>query len=89
MPQKCAGMRSEPLMSLPRSSGDRPAATAAAPPPELPPGVRSRFHGLFVRPKIGLTDCPPAASGGKLVLPRMIAPACRSSATAAASRCGT
>ena len=29
-----------------------PDATAAAEPLELPPGVRSRFHGLLVQPKI-------------------------------------
>ena len=31
------------------------ATTAAALPPLEPPGTRSRFQGLFVRPKIGLT----------------------------------
>ena len=33
-------------MSLPNSSGVRPAARAAAPPPVLPPGVRERQPGL-------------------------------------------
>ena len=54
-PQKCAGVRTEPARSLPTSNADRPAATAAAPPPVEPPGVRPRSHGLLVRPKIGLS----------------------------------
>ena len=37
-------------MSLPNSSGVNPAASAAAPPPVEPPGVRVTSHGLFVRP---------------------------------------
>ena len=37
-------------MSEPTSSALSPAAIAAALPPLLPPGVRPRSHGLFVRP---------------------------------------
>jgi hypothetical protein len=50
MPQNAAGMRSEPPMSLPRPSGEAPAAISAASPPLLPPHDRSTFHGLLVRP---------------------------------------
>ena len=50
MPQKCAGQRIEPPMSLPSSSGVNPAATAAAAPPDEPPGVRVVSHGLLVVP---------------------------------------
>ena len=39
-----------PPMSVPRPSGEPPAAMMAAWPPLLPPGERSRFQGLFVRP---------------------------------------
>ena len=49
-PQKCAGARSEPPMSEPISIGAYPAATETAEPPDEPPGVRSRAHGLFVVP---------------------------------------
>ena len=56
-------------MSLPNSSGVSPAASAAAPPPVEPPGVRARSHGLFVRPKTGLLDCQSASIGGTFVLP--------------------
>ena len=44
-------MRIEPPPSLPWASGTMPAATAAAAPPEEPPGVRSVSHGLRVGPE--------------------------------------
>ncbi|CAM4363957.1 hypothetical protein COSO111634_37990 [Corallococcus soli] len=53
MPQKCAGSRTEPPMSLPTSNGVRPAATAADAPPLEPPGVRVRSCGLWARPSSG------------------------------------
>ena len=43
---EAAGVRIEPPMSLPSSRGVKPAASAAAAPPEEPPGVRSGFQGL-------------------------------------------
>ena len=49
-PQHAAGMRIEPPPSLPCATGTMPAATAAAEPPEEPPGVRSRSQGLRVAP---------------------------------------
>ncbi len=49
-PQKLAGMRIDPPMSLPCAEGTRPAATAAAEPPLEPPGVWSRCQGLWVAP---------------------------------------
>jgi hypothetical protein len=49
-PVQAAGIRIEPIPSLPCASGTMPAATAAAEPPDEPPGVRSRFHGLRVTP---------------------------------------
>ena len=55
IPQKCAGIRTDPAMSLPISRGVNPAATAAPPPPVEPPGVRSRCQGLLERPKRGLS----------------------------------
>ena len=50
MPVKPAGMRIDPPPSPPDAMGSRPPATAAAVPPEDPPGVRSRFQGLRVAP---------------------------------------
>ena len=49
-PQKADGIRIEPPPSEPSATGTMPAATAAALPPEEPPGERSRFHGLRVTP---------------------------------------
>src|SRR6185369_7565259 len=88
-PQKCAGIRIEPLRSLPMSNGASLAATAAAPPPLDPPVVRSRFHGLLLRPKISLFVCRLIASGGTLVFPSRIAPAAFSRAATVLSACGT
>jgi len=74
-------MRSEPPVSLPRPSGEPPAAITAASPPLLPPQERSRSHGLLVRPYSGLSDSVKIMSCGKLVLAIGIAPAARSAAT--------
>src|SRR3989344_1245250 len=49
-PQKLAGTRRDPPMSDPISSGVTRAASAAAAPPDEPPGVRLRSQGLFVAP---------------------------------------
>src|SRR5881392_789016 len=47
-PQKAAGWRIEPPVSEPSANKTSPAATAAADPPDEPPGTVSRFHGFFV-----------------------------------------
>src|SRR5262245_49116464 len=49
-PQKLAGTRNDPPISLPNSRETYPAASAAAEPPEEPPGVRPRSQGLLVTP---------------------------------------
>ena len=46
MPQKLAGWRIEPPVSVPVAAGSRRAATAAAEPPDEPPGTRARSQGL-------------------------------------------
>ena len=38
-PQKAAGRMTEPMVCVPKASGQKPAATAAAEPLLLPPGV--------------------------------------------------
>src|SRR5437868_11367899 len=50
-PQQAAGMRVEPPPSLAWAIGTIPDATAVAEPPEEPPLMRSRSHGLRVGPK--------------------------------------
>ena len=51
-PQNDDGTRIDPPMSVPISNGVKPIATAAAGPPDEPPGVRVRSHGLLVVPNI-------------------------------------
>ena len=63
-PQKLAGVRSEPARSEPWASQAMPVATAAAAPPEDPPGVRRRSCGLRVVPKTSLNVLPPAPNSG-------------------------
>src|SRR5262249_33030565 len=72
-PQQDAGMRIEPPPSLACAMGTRPAATAAADPPEEPPLVRVKSHGFFVgpgstgsvvgvKPNSGVVDLPSGTS---------------------------
>ena len=44
-------MRTEPARSVPMASAPHPLASAAPAPPDEPPGVCSRFHGLRVVPQ--------------------------------------
>ena len=76
-------------MSVPSAIGTQPALTAAAEPPEEPPGVRDRSQGLRVRPQSALSVKPEWANSGVVVLPMTMAPAARSRATMIGSRSGT
>src|ERR1700721_4505870 len=78
MPHTAAGWRIEPPVSVPMASGASYAATAAADPPDEPPGIRVRSHGLRLGPKAEFSVEEPMANSSMLVLPMMIAPACRS-----------
>ena len=49
-PTMAAGWRIDPPVSVPNAPGTSRAATAAALPPEDPPGVRDRSHGFMVGP---------------------------------------
>src|SRR5882762_5232351 len=89
MPHQAAGLRIEPPPSVPSASGARPAATAAPAPPEEPPGVWPRLHGLRVAPKRRLSVTPTQPSVGVFVLPSMIAPAAFMRSTEGASSVGT
>jgi hypothetical protein len=68
MPQKLAGLRSEPPMSEPCASHAVPLASAAAAPPEEPAAERLRSHGLRVAPNTSLKVLPPAPNSGVLDL---------------------
>jgi hypothetical protein len=74
-PQSAAGCRIDPPVSVPSASGANPAATAAADPPEEPPGTRSASHGLCVTPKAEFSVEEPIANSSMLVLPRFTRPA--------------
>src|SRR5688500_11025230 len=84
-PQNAAGWRIEPPVSVPRLAVARPAATAAALPPELPPGTRVGSHGFFVGLNAEASVDEPMPNSSMFVLPRMIAPAPRSLLTTVAS----
>src|SRR5215475_2388407 len=75
-------------MSLPNSSGIMPAAKAAAAPPEEPPDVISRFQGLRVVPKSGLSHWKSMAIVDKLDLPTIVTPARLNRDTLGASQFG-
>src|SRR5687768_18194080 len=79
------GMRIEPPPSVPTASGPMPDATAAAAPPEEPPGVFALFQGLRVMPVRGLSVTPFQPNSGVVVLPTITAPCSRSRAVAGAS----
>ena len=84
-PQRAAGWRIEPPVSEPRASGAIPAATAAAEPPEEPPGTRLGSAGLRVGPDEEFSVDEPMANSSMLVLPTATAPAARSRDTTVAS----
>src|SRR5439155_4046669 len=76
-------------MSVPSSRLVNPHDTAAPAPPEDPPTVRPRSHGLLVVPNSSLYDWRSADQRGRLVLPNTMAPAAFRRATAGASSVGT
>src|SRR5262245_36570154 len=78
-------MRTLPAPSVPTESGPMPAATAAAVPPDEPPGVLLKFHGLRLMPVRGELVSPLQPNSGVLVLPSSTAPASRNRAVAGAS----
>ncbi len=75
MPHSAAGWRIEPPVSVPIDHGAVPAATAAAEPPEDPPGTRLRSHGLSTGPKAEFSFDEPIANSSWLVLASSGAPA--------------
>ncbi len=75
----------DPPVSVPSATGTAPIATAAADPPEVPPGTRRRSRGFFVGPKAEFSVEEPMANSSRLVAPMMIAPASLSRAMTVAS----
>src|ERR1039457_1121517 len=85
MPQTAAGWRIEPPGAGPSARGAWEAATAAAEPPDEPPGILARSHGLRLGPNAEFSVEEPMANSSMLVLPMMIAPACFSRCVIVAS----
>src|SRR5215831_3324321 len=88
-PHREAGIRMLPPVSVPVVATARPAAIAAPDPPLEPPGITSRFHGLWVVPKWGLSVVTPNASSCVFNLPSKTDPAYRSLRAAVESTAGT
>ena len=76
-PQQAAGWRIEPPVSEPKPPGTNRAATAAALPPEEPPGIRSRSQGLRVTWLALFSVEEPIANSSMLARPMKTAPASR------------
>ena len=91
MPQNAAGWRIDPPVSVPVAEGVKHAATAAALPPDEPPGMRLTSHGLVTA--CGLAEgtatfslAEPMANSSQLSLPKLTMPASRNLRTTVASK---
>src|SRR5215213_4384318 len=84
-PHNDAGCRTEPPVSEPSAIGTMPAATAAAEPPDEPPGTRFGSIGLRAGPKALCSVDEPIANSSQLVFATTTAPAARSRVIAVAS----
>src|SRR6218665_3641776 len=73
-PQWDAGRRVEPAPSELLAKATSPAATAAVEPPEEPPAVRVRSHGLCTGPKASDSVVKLRANSGVFDLPRRTRP---------------
>ena len=79
VPVKAAGWRIEPPVSVPVAPRHSCAATAAAEPPDEPPGVSGVFeplrrHGETTGPKDEVSFDEPMANSSLLGLPSITAP---------------
>ena len=85
MPQKAAGWRIEPPVSVPVTAGASRAATATALPPDEPPGTRVRSQGLRAGWYAEFSLPEPIANSSQLSLPSITTPASASLRTTVAS----
>src|SRR5919198_4930322 len=74
VPVRAAGCLIEPPVSEPSAHGAKPAATAAAEPPEEPPGTRSGSQGFRLGPYAEFSVEEPMANSSMFVLPRTRSP---------------
>ena len=82
---KLADGTAGPLDGVPVAAGARPAATAAALPPDEPPGTRAVSQGLVTAPKAEFSLAEPMANSSQLSLPNVTMPAERRRCTTVAS----
>ena len=71
-PQKLDGCLIDPPVSLPNAHGTMFAATAAALPPDDPPGTLFKFHGFAVFLKYEYSVDPPIANSSMFSFPKSI-----------------
>ena len=83
-PQKLAGTRTEPPVSVPSAVSQMPAATAAAEPDEEPPGTRPGAATLRGVPSKAFSPRMPSETSSVIVLPIRVAPASSKVCTAQA-----
>src|SRR3954447_4363304 len=88
-PQHAAGSRIEQPVSVARPRSARPAATAAALPPDEPPVVRPGWVGFCTVPYHGFWLVTPHANSWRFALPTTTAPASTRRLTALAAFAGT
>src|SRR5690606_24683927 len=74
-PDSAAGWRIEPPVSVPVAAGASRAATAAAEPPDDPPGTRARSQGFLTGPYQLVSLDEPIANSSMFVLPSVTTPA--------------
>src|SRR5688500_18916343 len=84
-PHSDAGWRIDPPVSVAVALGASRAATAAAEPPEEPPGTSLASQGLRTGPYQLVSLDDPMANSSMLVLPRVTMPAALSFSTTVAS----
>src|ERR687885_394789 len=72
IPHRAAGWRIEPPVSVPIAHGAVPAATAAAEPPDDPPGTREVSQGLRTGPYAEFSIFEPAWLGIPFVQKRSL-----------------
>ena len=75
IPHSEAGCLIDPPVSVPVAAETKPAATAEAEPPELPPGTKFSPQGFFTPPKKLVSLDEPMANSSMLVFPIDMQPA--------------
>src|ERR1041385_6650417 len=84
-PHIAAGCRTEPPVSVPNAATHSSAETAAADPPEEPPGMRVMSQGFRVTPNAEFSVELPIANSSMFNRPKMMAPAAFNFSTTVAS----